>query len=368
MEPRQGDIILAREAPVGEVGIVPPSVKVCLGQRTVLLRPDREMVQPHYLLYLLLSPSLRHSMQSRSEGSTVPHLNVRDIRDLLIPHPPSLGMQRSIVGSVRPLDDKIELNRRMNETLDTMAQAMFKSWFVDFDPVRAKMDSRRPALMDADSTHQVSGGLRDSRFGPIPAGWTAGTLGDVALSPRRTRSVDDLGPEDCYIGLEHVPRKSLAITEWADASRIQSAKSEFFKGDILFGRLRPYFHKVALAPVSGVCSTDILTIVPVKHEWRSFLLGHLFSDDLIQHADSSSTGTRMPRVSWTDLARYEIAIPPRWMAARFDELMEPLLQQMNTRTCEMRTLRELRDDLLPKLMSGEIRVSEAEEIVGEAVG
>jgi len=135
MEPQEGDLILAREAPVSEVGLVPPDTRVCLGQRTVLVRPDPEKAVPRYLLFLLLTPQMQHELKSRAEGSTTPHLNVGDIREFELPELPELPEQNRIAHVLGTLDDKIELNRQMNRALEEIARAIFKSWFIDFDPV-----------------------------------------------------------------------------------------------------------------------------------------------------------------------------------------------------------------------------------------
>ena len=178
MEPCPGDLILSREAPVGEVGIVPKGTKVCLGQRTVLIRPDCEKVVPRYLLYLLLTREMKYEMTSRAEGSIVPHLNMSDIRDLEIPVLPPLDKQRQIAHILGTLDEKIELNRQMNETLEAIARTIFKSWFVDFDPVRAKMEGRMPVGMDAATATLFPSAFQDSPLGKIPEGWEVATVGE----------------------------------------------------------------------------------------------------------------------------------------------------------------------------------------------
>jgi hypothetical protein len=134
-EPKPGDLILAREAPVGEVGLIPDDHKAVLGQRTVLICPDRSKVDPRYLHFLLISPDVQSDMLGKATGSTVEHLNMSDIRALPLPELPPLPEQRSIARVLGGLDDKIELNRRMNRTLEDLARGVFRSWFVDFDPV-----------------------------------------------------------------------------------------------------------------------------------------------------------------------------------------------------------------------------------------
>lgn len=163
-----------------------------------------------------------------------------------------------------------------------------------------------------------------------------------------------------YVGLEHIPRRDSALQEWDLVDKVSSGKSQFLEGDTLFGKLRPYFHKVVPAPISGVCSTDILVVRATEPTFSAFVFGHLFSDALVAHATAASDGTKMPRTKWKDLIRHQFAVPPQDVAARYQEIAGPLLARIRANIHSSRTLAELRDALLPKLISGEIRVPEAE--------
>ena len=173
--------------------------------------------------------------------------------------------------------------------------------------------------------------------------------------------------ETPYIGLEHMPRKSIWLTEWETSNKVTSTKSWFQKGDVLFGKLRPYFHKVGLAQVKGICSTDILVIRARHERYRPWLLMTLSSDEIVSHATARSEGTRMPRAKWSDIASFRAAIPTEEEANRFREVAEPLIKRVEESAAESRTLAELRDTLLPQLMSGKLRVKDAEKIVEDNV-
>jgi type I restriction enzyme S subunit len=276
---------------------------------------------------------------------------------LAVPVAP-LREQRAIAVILGALDDKIELNRRMNEALESMARAIFKSWFVDFDPVRAKMEGRQPAGIDADTAALFPDAFEGSPLRAIPKGWRMGAIDEVATNPRRSIDPAAIAPDTPYIGLEHIPRQSIIISEWGHASDISSVKVRFCRGEILFGKLRPYFHKVGVALINGVCSTDILTIAPKDPEWLGFALGHLSSPELVNHADACSTGTKMPRVHWVDIARYEIALPPNELASLYTSRIRALMDLITCHVMQSHTLAAIRDALLPKLLSGEIRVGE----------
>jgi len=163
---------------MGEVAIIPPKVRGCLGQRLVLLRPERRTVDGRFLLYALMSTAVQAEIHSYDGmGSTVSNLRIPSLEKLTIPLPP-LTEQRAIAHILGTLDDKIELNRKMNQTLEEMARTIFKSWFVDFNPVRAKAEGKKPAGMDDATAALFPDGFEDSELGEIPRGWENITLGD----------------------------------------------------------------------------------------------------------------------------------------------------------------------------------------------
>ncbi len=303
-------------------------------------------------------------------GSAQPILNKTTFGKLRIELPP-IAEQRAIAHILGTLDDKIELNRRMSETLEQMARALFKAWFVDFEPVRAKMEGRwqRGQSLPGLPAHLYDlfpERLVDSELGEIPEGWGVGTLGDVADHPRRGVQPNSIQPDTPYIALEHMPKRCIALSDWGVADGLESNKFEFRKGEILFGKLRPYFHKVGVAPVDGVCSTDIVVIAPKSAVWFGFVLGHVSSVEFVEYTNAGSTGTKMPRTSWAEMARYTVALPPQAVARAFTERLQPSVDRIIAGVHESRTLAALRDALLPKLISGELRVKDAEKFIERA--
>jgi type I restriction enzyme S subunit len=271
---------------------------------------------------------------------------------------PSVPVQKAIAHILGTLDDKIEANRRMNETLEAMARAIFKSWFVDFDPVRAKEEGREPAGMDAETAALFPDSFEESELGMVPKGWRVGHLGDVAENSRRSIGPSQIPLATPYIGLEHMPCKSISLNEWENSDGLESNKFQFNRENILFGKLRPYFHKVGVAPINGVCSTDILVIVPKQKYWLAFLLGHVSSDSFIDYTNLASTGTKMPRTNWQDMSRYDIVIPSEPIVHVLNSKIRPLIEMILSNISQFRTLSTLRNTLLPKLLSGEIRAKE----------
>jgi len=207
--------------------------------------------------------------------------------------------------------------------------------------------------------------LVESELGEIPEGWDVGILGDAAEHPRRGIQPDNIDLETPYIALEHMPKRCISLSEWGTAVGLESNKFEFRQGEILFGKLRPYFHKVGVAPVDGVCSTDIVVLGPRGSQWFGFVLGHVSSTGFVEYTNAASTGTKMPRTSWNDMARYELVLPPEPVAAAFTDLVQPSISRIIAGIHESRTLAQLRDTLLPKLISGELRLPEAKAQVVE---
>ena len=325
----------------------------------ITLRDPTSTVE-RFLYYVLCSKEYRDEVLASATGTTVRHTSPERIERYRFPLPP-LPEQRAIAHVLSTLDDKIELNRRMNETLEAMARALFKSWFVDFDPVRAKMDGRwrrgesLPGL-PAEHYDLFPDLLVDSELGEIPEGWEVAMVGEIANHRRSVASPQEIDADTPYIALEHMPKRCIALSEWSTAAGLASNKFRFEQGDILFGKLRPYFHKVGVAPLDGVCSTDIVVISPVSQDWFGFLLGHVSSQEFIDYTNAGSTGTRMPRTSWPDMARYKIAVPDLLVARAYTATLQPAIERILTAAHESRTLATQRDALLPRLVSGEVGV------------
>lgn len=380
--PEPGDVVMTTEAPLGEVAQL-DKTKVALAQRIITLRGKTDLLDNTFLRYLLCSRQVQYRLNARSSGTTVRGIKQSELRKIRLQFP-SLPEQRRIAHILGTLDDKIALNRQQNATLEAMAQALFRSWFVDFDPVLDKAlaaghdipeplqakAQRRLALGDQRKPLPPEvAGLFPDRFvyeeevGWVPEGWEAGKLKDIGLNKRVSVKPDEIDPSTAYIGLQSMPQKSLSLMDWETSEEIGSNKYQFEKGDILFGKLRPYFHKVGIAPLNGVCSTDILVVKPQDERWFSLLLGHLNSESFITFTTNSSSGTRMPRTNWKDMGGYNIALPPIQVAGYLTELFKVSIDHLMKNIHESRSLAKLRDTLLPKLISGELRVPAAESLV-----
>jgi len=370
---QRGDVIFTHAGNIGQVAYIPANSRFdryVISQRQFYMRCNKESIIPEFVVYFFKSVEGQHKLLANASQVGVPSIAqpVSYLRTVEIPLPP-LSVQRAIAQVLGTLDDKIELNRRMNETLEALTHAIFKSWFVDFDPVRAKMDGRwrkgesLPGL-PAQLHDLFPDQFVDSELGEVPKGWKVGTLGDVAGHPRRGVQPDQIEPGTPYIALEHMPKRCIALSDWDTEKGLESNKFEFKKGEMLFGKLRPYFHKVGVAPVDGVCSTDIVVVSPKSEDWFGLVLGHVSSDAFVEYTNAGSTGTKMPRTSWGEMSRYSIDIPPKHVAAAFTSCLGPFVNRIVSGIHESHTLTALRDALLPKLISGELHGKDAEKFIG----
>lgn len=363
--PKVGDVVMTTEAPLGEVGQI-QQLPVALAQRVVTLRGKERVLHNDYLLYALQSESVQAQLLERSSGTTVVGIKQSELRKVTLDLPP-FEVQCELSCVLKALDDRIDLLRQTNATLESIAQALFKSWFIAFDPVRALAQGREPEGMDAATAALFPAEFEESTLGLIPKGWSLGKLEVICSNPRAQAKPGQMPPETPYIGLEHMPRKSIALDNAGTAEGLESGKFWFERNDVLFGKLRPYFHKVGLAPVRGVCSTDILVLRPKSPGWLGFLAMHASSDALISHTTQLSNGARMPRTSWHDVGGFDVTLPPHTVASAFDAAVKPMFERIHAHIESARLLASLRDTLLPRLISGKLRLPEAQTQLEDAL-
>jgi len=321
-----------------------------VNQHVTIIRPKKGKLDARFLRYFLSGPQMRgYMLQLASAGATRNALTKGMIEDFKIPDLP-LKEQKRIGEILGSLDDKIDLNHHMNQTLEEMARAIFKSWFVDFDPVRAKVEGRETGL-PAEVADLFPDSFEDSPLGEIPRGWKLGKLDEISENVRKIVNPKDVSTTLPYIGLEHMPQRSISLWEWGVANNVNSSKYKFSKMDILFGKLRPYFHKVGIAPIDGVCSTDILVLKPKINFLYAYLLGIVSSREFVKFTDAGSTGTKMPRTNWNNMGNYDIVIPSKPILENFDVLIRPFSESILRNVGEIKTLTEMRTQLLSRLLN-----------------
>lgn len=339
------DVVMTTRGSIGKVALCPLWLETGLiNAQMLILRADGAALDPRFLFQVMRGPSFQQEVKNYASGSAQPQIPIRDLRAVPFSAPP-LHHQRSISSILSAYDDLIENNTRRIAVLEEMARRVYEEWFVHF---------------------RVPGHEGCSFDGGLPEAWKAAVLGDLVSEIRDGVHPSQVAPDTPYVGLEHLPRRSITLIEWATAASVGSAKLLFTRGDILFGKIRPYFHKVAVAPIDGVCSTDTILLRPDDQRFLPLALCCTSSDAFVAHATQTSNGTKMPRADWKVLQNYPVSIPPEDILSKFNRLVDGIIGQARVLMLKNTNLRAQRDLLLPKLISGEIDVSAAAETLEAA--
>ena len=287
-----------------------------------------------YLYYWVISKEGNGVLNNTTIGSSQKALTISALKNVEITVP-SIGKQRRIADILSAYDDLIENNRKQIKLLEEAAQRLYKEWFVDL---------RFPGH---EHTKIVDG---------VPEGWKPATLGDICSVRKETLPPSKINDSVPYIGLEHMPKKDICLSEWGDSSEINSSKFRYYEDDILFGKIRPYFHKVGFALNSGVASTDAIILRNAKGLW-SLLLMTVSSSEFVNYTyQNCKEGAKMPRADWKQMKSYPIMIADCATQSAFEEQIYIITRKIKTLALQINRLSEARDRLLPKLMSGEVEV------------
>ncbi len=369
------DIVFTAQGTVGQVGIVPKGSnysRYVLSQNLMKITCDKDKAVPLFVFYYFRSAQGQHEILSRVNPTGVPCISqpLTSLKSFRIPLP-TLEDQQSIARILGTLDDKIELNRRMNETLEAMARALFKSWFVDFDPVRAKAEQRQPAGMDAETAALFPSSFEASPLGQIPKGWRANTLAEIVEINSWTLNKRDELERVEYIEISEVMRGDvLNVQEFVRGQEPSRARRRLRHGDTIISTVRPdrgaYFLCLNPSP-HLIASTGFAVLTPIKAPW-SFVYSAATQPEIFPYLGRLADGGAYPAISPEAICKWEIAVPcESQILAKYQELCASLFELSVANRVNSRTLAALRDALLPKLLSGEIRVCQAESLIAEAV-
>ena len=336
----QGDVLLNITGDsVARCCIVPSEILPArVNQHVAIIRPRKEELDKHYLLYYLQHYK-RQLLQIASAGATRNAITKAMIENLILPCPKSLDDQRRIASILSSLDRKIELNNKINDDLEEMAQAIFKNWFVDFEPFK-------------------DGKFVDSELGMIPEGWKVGTLKDLLYLRKDSIKSTNRGKLP-YLPIDTIPMHNLVATDLKSNEEAKSSLQIFEENDIIVGAMRVYFHRVILAPCRGITRTTCFVLSVKDENNLAYSLMQCNQDEAISFAERTSKGSTMPYAVWDGgYGEYKIVIPPCDVMKSFNDLLCNFLSKMNENAIENRNLSLLRDTLLPRLMSGELEVPE----------
>jgi type I restriction enzyme S subunit len=298
---------------------------------------------------------------SVATGSVQQNINITQVHKLQVPLPP-LRTQKAIAHILGTLDDKIELLRQMNETLEAMARALFKSWFIDFDPVRNKAEGK-PTGLPPEIDKLFPNSFVDSELGEIPKGWDVRELGDVIeINPLRSLSK---GKITTYLEMKNLPEQGMSPTNWEKKEYAGGAK--FKNGDTLLARITPCLENGKTSYIQfleddeiAFGSTEYFVLSSSGNfppEWCYLLArDETFRDYAISHMNGSSGRQRVERDS---ISRYRVPLPSdERIFIPFQNFIRPCFQENHAHSLEMITLQQMRDSMLPKLISGELELTD----------
>lgn len=372
-KPQTGDLIFTREAPMGEVCMIPEGLECCVGQRQVLLRPNPSKVLPRFLLYAMQSTFVQNQIAwNEGTGSTVSNVRIPVLEAIQLPHP-ALAVQQYISDTLGAIDDKIALLRETNATLEAIAQALFKSWFVNFDPVRAKAEGIEPEGIPPEIVAIFPSEFEDSELGEIPKGWSVVSVSDVAdvVKGKSYKSSELVDSETALVTLKSFTRGGGFRTDGFKGFSGSYKQEQVVKpGDCIVA----YTDVTQQAEVIGraamvlpspehttlVASLDVGIVRPkIEHLTTAFLYFLLRGERYVSHIFGYTSGTTVLHLAKDGLPTYQFVLPPASLLQKFEEVAIPMMEQMAGNYLQTIELASLRDTLLPRLMSGKLSLSTA---------
>lgn len=385
--PKEGDVVLTTEAPLGEVAQL-DSRKIALAQRVITLRGKKGVLDNDYLLYLLQSHDVQHQLDGRGTGSTVKGIKQSELKEIILSFP-SINVQKRIAQHLKNIDQKITLNRQINQTLEQMAQTLFKSWFVDFDPVMDNaLDAGNPipdelqhraearkAVRESEGFKPLPEDVRqlfpdafeESELGWVPKGWGSKNLTMLVDTISKTyplKTVDEV----IFLNTGDIEDGRFLHTDFSKVAGLPGqAKKSIQRNDILFSEIRPKNKRFAYVNFDAkhhVVSTKLMVLrakQDVHPLFAYFLLTLEKTTNELQRIAELRSGT-FPQITYTELGLISFSLPndTKLIDAFVGLYLQPFYDKSFKSREENETLTKLRDTLLPKLISGELRLDEVE--------
>ncbi len=375
---KPGDLVFTQRGTLGQVALVPKtgSDRYLISQSQMKLTVDADKADALFVYYCFTSAEQQAYIRQNAIQTGVPHTNLGILRNTPLTLPP-LASQKAIAAVLGALDDKIELNRRMNATLEAMARALFQSWFVDFDPVRAKLDGRKPDGLDKPTAALFPAAFQDSNLGPIPKGWTVSNIADLA-----TRIA--MGPFGSRITRDNFVPDGVPVVRGGNLTDgfvdddfvfLTEAKADELKASVASSLDLVFTHRGTLGQVGIVPANPrypryvvsqsqmLLSVDKGKASpWMVYLFFRSPIGEAALLANTSTTGVPAISRPTTSLKAIPMVLPPTAVGKRYDEVVQPLFLQREQSARHSRTLTTLRDTLLPKLLSGQLSVANLEQI------
>jgi type I restriction enzyme, S subunit len=357
-----GELILTLVGTVGEAAIVPEALAGWNTARAVAVIPIRKEIGSYWIQIVLRTPAVRSIISSRLNTTVQATLNLRDVAQLPILLPPQRERE-AITHILGTLDDKIELNRRMNETLEAMARTLFKSWFMDFDPVRAKAEGRDPCIPKS-LDRLFPNRFKDSERGDIPEGWDVRSIYDIADvvygAPFASSQFNAEGFGVPLLRIRDLVDESPGI--WTP--EIHQKGYRIQPGSIVVG-MDGEFRAYLWGGSEAWLNQRLCVFVPRGNFSAVFVRNSIIEP--LARVEATETATTVIHLGKNDIDQFSVLVPKDAVLTAFNQICQPWYDRIVVGKRESRTLSSIRDALLPKLLSGEIRVRDAEKIAGAAV-
>jgi type I restriction enzyme S subunit len=363
---RPGDVLITHKGTIGRVGLVADDAPdfVCSPQTTFWRVIDQSFVDRYYLYAYMRSPQFQELFCIYGgETDMAPYVSLTSQRSLVLSLP-DIAAQREIGKIIQCLDSKIHLNRKTNETLEGIAKALFKSWFVDFDPVRAKAEGRPTGLPD-EVSELFPDSFEESELGEIPSGWSQSSLDKIAKYLNGL-ALQKFPPKGDNTDLPVIKIAQLRRGDANDSDKCSNDLEEEYvieDGDILFSWSGSLLVDTWTGG-KGALNQHLFKVTSEQFQkWFIYLWTHNHLEEF--QAIAQSKATTMGHIQRKHLSEAKVLIPPRQCLAYMNEIFEPFLQRQIQGRLESKTLSSLRDALLPKLISGELRIPDAEKMLEE---
>jgi len=357
----QWDIIFSMIGTVGELALVTHS-NPNFAIKNVGLFKNRDELSAKWLFYYMHSPVAREELGRRKKGSTQQYVSLGDLRSFPVVVPIDKSIMPGIVGVLSALDYKIDLLRETNRTLETIAQSLFKSWFVDFDPVRAKAEGREPDGVPPEVANLFPSEFEESIIGPVPKGWRVAPLDSIAdflngLAMQKFPVVD----ESDWLPVIKIAQLRKGDTEGADRASLRVPPDYVVQdGDVLFSWSGSLEVDIWCGGRGGL-NQHLFKVTSKRYpKWFYYLWTKVHLPSFRQIA--AHKATTMGHIQRCHLTDAKVITPPDGLLSALSEIIAPLIQQAWERKLEVRTLTSVRDTLLPRLMSGKLRISDTQDI------
>ena len=333
---------------LGTTARIPESGKYIQSQDVALVKCKKGLLDPNFCYYLISSSVVRQQLSAGAQQTKIRHTSPDKIKDCTV-WIPELEVQKRIGRILSDIDEKIALNRQINDNLEAMAKQLYDYWFVQFD---FPNEEGKP--------YKSSGGemvYNERLKREIPKGWEILHLADCLSCKTERVDKSEIQKTDFYTPIEVIPRKQMSLNETVPIEEAVSGICRYKKGNILLSNRRVYFHKVCIAPFDGLTRDTVIVLEPIRKELLAYYYETVFSEKFIAYATKHSYGSEQPVLSWSAAQKFEILKPTNQLDYKFSMVVDNIIETVLNNHKEIGQLNKLRDELLPLLMNGQLTIA-----------